>query len=276
MYIGFDIGGSSVKAVLVKNKQVIKSYVEDLPDSLFGLLDLLEKIFSELSKDVSVEGVGVAVAGAMDAKREKMLNSPNIKYLNNQPLKKMIGERLGCLIKIEHDVHCFLLAEKEIGLAKNFNNIFYLTLGTGIGGAWMVGGKIYTGAHGSAGEAGHIIIDRNQDLEYLASNRFIKKELGLGSIKALKLAQEGDQKTREVFHRLGKNLGTGIANIINIFDPEAVIISGGISEAKEFIEPAIEENIAKYVVSPEAKKTKILFSELGRFGGALGATLLFK
>jgi len=113
-------------------------------------------------------------------------------------------------------------------------------------------------------------------LEKLASNKFLISLLGPGSKEAGQLALAGDVKAREAVDQLGRNLGVGIANIINIFDPEAIIINGGISEARELILPGIKEGVAKFVASPAAKETKILFSQLGRFGGALGAALMFE
>lgn len=278
-YIGFDIGGSSIKAALVRDRQIIKSQAADLPGDFDGLLDLLGKMFDDLSAGVAISGIGFGFPGTMDSAREVMLKSPNISYLDNQPLKKMLAEKFShYLIKIEHDAHCFLLAEQKVGLAKDFKNVFYLTLGSGVGGAWMADGKIVTGEHGAAGEVAHSIVDISDglELEELAANKFIKKELGLGSIQAYQLVQSGDKRAREVFESLGKNLGVGIANIINIFDPGAVILSGGIGEAEDLILPGIKEGIDKFVVSPAAKQTKILFSKLGRFGGALGAALLFE
>jgi len=279
-YLGFDIGASAVKAALVENKKIIKSLIENSADNFEDWFGLLIKIFGELSADLEpsqIGGVGFGIAGTLDAKREKMLNSPNIKYLNEQPLKKLLAQKFAPhKILIEHDVHCFLLAEKEVGLAKEMQNVFYLTLGSGIGGAYMVNGKIAYGAHGSAGEAGHMIIKMNEEmgLEELAANKFIIKLLGFGSRDAIEKARLGEKKAKDIFAELGQNLGVGIANIVNIFDPEAVILSGGISEAKDLIMPGVKEAIEKFVISPSAKKTEILFSELGRFGGALGAALL--
>jgi len=280
-YLGFDVGGSKIKAVLVKNKQIIRSKIEDSANNLEGLFDVIVKIKDELTVDIDkaeIGGIGFGLAGTLDVKREIMLNSPNIKYLNNQPIKKLLEEKLKTYpVKLEHDVHCFLLAEKESGLAKNLKNVFYLTLGTGIGGAWMVDGQMVFGAHGSAGEAGHTIIDLNQGLDWeeLAANKFIIKSLGVGSIEAERRARAGNQKAIEVFNQIGKNLGVGVANIINIFDPEAIILNGGIADAKEFILSGIEEGIKKFVISPAARKTKILFSALGLYAGSLGATLLY-
>ena len=281
-FAGFDIGASSIKAVLVKNREVIKSRVQDLPGDLENLLLALIKMYTDLIAGLSAEelgGIGFAVAGVLDLERQTVLNSPNIKYLNNQPLKNLLEGRFrGHRLKIEHDAHCFLLAEKEVGLAKGLKNVFYLTLGSGIGGAWMVNGQIVVGAHGAAGEAGHTIVDiaKQLNLEDIGANKFIKKTLGVGSLEAEKKWRSGDKAAEKAFTQLGKNLGVGVANIINIFDPEAVILSGGLSSMAGLLWPGIKEGISEFVLSPAAKETKILFSQLGRFGGAFGAALLFE
>lgn len=280
-YLGFDIGGSSVKAVLVKNKEIVKSVLSDLPDNLSGLLSLIGQMKDELTADVASErigGIGFAVAGAIDKEQERILKAPNISYLDGQPLKRIFEEKFTpCAVKMDNDARCFLLAEKKTGAAKNLENIFYLILGTGIGGAWTLDGKIIRGAHGAAGEAGHTIIDiaSGNDFEALASNKFIKKESGVESSALYQKARSGDKNARDIFTKLGRNLGVGIANVINIIDPEAIIISGGVAQAQESILPGIKESVEKFVISPAAKQTPILFSALGRFGGALGAALLF-
>ena len=266
----------------MKNKEVRKSQVRDLPGDLENLLLALIKIYTELIAGLGHEeigGIGFGLAGIMDAERKTILNSPNIKYLNGQPIKELLEGRFrGHRLKIEHDAHCFLLAEKEAGLAKNFKNVFYLTLGSGIGGAFMVNGQIITGSHGAAGEAGHMIMDMAEQLDWeeFGANKFLKKTLGLNSLEAEQRRRGGDKKAEAALTQMGKNLGVGIANIINIFDPEAVILSGGISSAAGAFWPGIKEGIDKFVISPAAKKTQILLSELGQFGGALGAAILIE
>jgi len=281
-YIGFDIGGLRVKAALVENKNIVNSTVEDLPGSFEVLVLVLDKMFKDLTSGIEadkISGLGFSFAGALDAKREKMLNSPNIQFLNGQPLKKTLEEKFKpYLVKIEHDVHCYLIAEKEAGLAKGLKNVFYLTLGTGIGGAFLVDGKIIFGSHGAAGEAGHMILDICQELDFedMASTKAIRRLLGVDSFKAEDLVRSGDKRAQEAFRRISEDLGIGLANIINIFDPEAIIIGGGASWMKEFVLPGAKKKIEKLVISPAARKTEILFSEMSRFGGALGAALLFE
>lgn len=280
-YVGFDIGASSIKAVLVKDRRIIKSAVHDLPGDLENLLLALIRMHTELIAGLGHEeigGVGFGLAGVMDPERKTMLNSPNIKYLNDQPVRDLLEGRFrGHRLKIEHDAHCFLLAEKELGLAKNFKNVFYLTLGSGIGGAYMIDGRIISGAHGAAGEAGHMIVDMagQLDWEEFGASKFIKRTLGTGPAETEQKRRSGDKSADAALAQLGKNLGVGIANIINIFDPEAIILSGGISLAAGTLWPGIKEGVDKFVVSPAAKKTQILLSELGLFGGALGAAILF-
>lgn len=280
-YIGFDIGGSSVKAALVKNKQILKSLVEDTSDNLSELLELIKRMRDNLIDGVAIDEIGdlgLAVAGILDLRREKVLKSPNISYLDGQLSKKILEEKLNCRVKLENDVRCFLLAEKEVGLAQNLKNVFYLTLGTGIGGAFMIDGKIINGSRGAAGEVGHTILDigAGLELEDVAANKFFKKQLGIGSMEVRRLIEVGDQNAKRVVEEMSRNLGAGIANIINIFDPEAIIIGGGISWAKDFFLVGIEMAVNEFVVSPEGKRTQILFSELDRFGGALGAALMIK
>src|SRR4030042_2413190 len=121
-YIGFDIGGTKIKTVLVNNKKVIESKSQNLSDNLDSLLALVCDNFKELSGNLKPEqigGAGFSLAGVMDIEREIMLKSPNIPCLDNQPIKKLLAQRLDpYLEKIEHDAHCFLLAESKLGQAQ--------------------------------------------------------------------------------------------------------------------------------------------------------------
>ncbi len=277
-YLGFDIGGSSVKAVAVKDKKIIKSETIELPDSLAGLLAALGSLYGKLTAntDDKIGGIGVAVAGDLDLKRENILRSFNIPYLNNVPIKEKMEEIFkNVSIKIEQDTPCFLNAETQVGAARGLKNVFYFILGRGVGTALMVEGRIIAGSHGAASEGGHMVLEKGLDLEEMASSKVMEKLLNLTSKEAYERASQGDEAARDAFLQLGHNLGTGIANVINILDPEAIVLGGGVMGAKEFVLPGIEEEIEKDVISPAAKRVKILISELGIYGGALGAALLF-
>lgn len=276
-FLGFDIGASEIKGVLICGGKIARSASRDTPRNFKDLLAALIDLRNELGADEKIIGIGIAAAGAIDKERRKMLRSPNIGFLDGRDLRSVFGKTLKSRrIKIEHDVHALLFAEKERGAAKNKRNVFCLTLGSGIGGAFMVNGEIVYGAHGAAGEVGHTIVDTagGRDLETLAANKFIYKNLGVNFRKALLRAKLGDKKAQAVLAVLGENLGVGLANIINIFDPEAIILGGGIIEARKFLISGIKRGVSKFVISPAARRTLIVYSKLGRCGGALGAALL--
>ncbi|MBI5742453.1 MAG: ROK family protein [Candidatus Niyogibacteria bacterium] len=276
-YVGLDIGASSIKGVLADGGKIVRSADLDTPRNFKELLAALGALRTELAGDIKVAGIGVAVAGVLDKERNKMLRSPNMSFLDRRDLRRAFTAALGTRrLALEHDVHALLLAEKKYGAARDKKNVFCLTLGSGIGGAFMVNGEIVYGAHGASGEVGHMIVDLmgGRDLETLAANKFIYKNLEMNFHKAFRIARLGDKKAQAVLAVLGENLGVGIANIINIFDPEMIILGGGITSARKFIAPGVKRGINKFVTSPAARRTKITYSRLGRFGGALGAALL--
>lgn len=279
-YLGFDIGGSSVKEVLVKEKRIIKKTANPLPKSFELLIELLlerKKRYADLIKPQKIKGVGISIAGPLDKKRERVVYGPNIKYLTGKKIYSVLSKKFQpCPVKIEHDIHCFLRAEKILGNLKSYKNVFYLALGTGIGGAMLINNEMIIGSHGSAGEIGHMILDIKGKTvwEECAANKLIRKKLKIDALKAKEMASHSDKKALETFREMGENLGIGIANIINILDPEVIIIGGGLIKAKKYFLPSMKKAINQYVISSEAKKTKIRFSSLGRFGGALGAALL--
>jgi glucokinase len=273
--LGMDIGGSSLKVVLREKKKILKKEVFDLPREKKDLFDLIEKIYKNFSQKNKLEKVGIGVAGILDKKRERIMKAPNLSFLEGVKIKKEIEKRLKRKVFIENDVNCFGLGEKFFGKAKNLDYFIFLALGSGIGGAIFLDGKLILGEEGGAGEIGHIFLDiKNKlDFEELASDKFLKRKLGKNTFEAKNLAEKGEKRSIEAFKELGKNLGFGIVNLIHIFDPEAIILGGGVILARKFFEKEMKETIKKFVIS-KSYKTKILFSNLGRFGGAIGASFL--
>lgn len=270
-----------MKAAMVSKNKIIGTRYERLPNNFDGLIETITSIKDDftVNKSKNIWGIGFSIAGALDKKRERMLLSCNIPYLSGKNLKEIFKARFApCPVRIERDAYCFLLADAKIGKGKKYKYIFYLTLGTGIGGAFMIDGKLITGYHGSAGEVGHTIINLagRTHWEDLAANKFIFKKLGVRFSEAKQRVDRGDKRAAQVFAVLGENIGIGMANIINSFDPETIIISGGLSSAKKLILPGIKKALRKHVISQDAKRTRVLWSDLGRFGGALGAALLFE
>ena len=283
-FIGIDIGGTKIVFVLMRNKKVIRKVRVDTPKNKRELIRVLIENIENLKGFQKIEGAGIGVAGTLDKKREKILNSPNLKYLNNFPLVKVLAKRLKLKVVMENDTNCFALAEATLGQGKGKNLVFGITLGSGIGGGLVIDSEIYKGGFGGAGEIGHTIIKFDGlkctcgnlgCFEVYASKKFFEKRKLLPK-KLEKTADQGNKKAKKVFREYGKYLGIGIANIVNLLDPEIIIIGGGIARAHKHFLPETKKEAKKRILSPLGKKSlQIKMSKLGEKSAAVGAALLF-
>ena len=292
--IGVDLGATKINFILVKNKKVVRQEKVFTPKNRKGVIRALEnnikKIIGNISKS-EILGIGIGVAGPLNRRGDLILNPPNLRVLRNCPLAKIIEKDLGIKTVMENDVHCFALAEALLGAGKNAGSVLGITLGSGIGGGLVfkiANGrlKIYKGAFGTAGEVGHMVIkfdgfscscgSRGCFEEY-ASEKFLKRKSKLSPLELEKRAQKGDKKSKMIYQEFGRNLGIGLANLINVFDPEIVVVGGSISKAGSLILEPAEKEIQKRVLSPHSKKfVKIRLSKLGSSAGAVGAALLLE
>ncbi len=249
-YIGIDIGGSKTNIILFSDNQVIKKTRFQTPRNRN---ELYQKLLAEVGPILNgAKGIGVGIAGVVDSKNGKVLIAPNLRFLNDWQVSKILKNKFGVPIRVDNDARCFLRAESKLGTARNFQNVIGLTLGTGIGSGLMINGKIYYGANNSAGESGHIIIDALKSWENL--------------VKAARI--------KDAFEKISRYLGIGLANLVNILNPEAIIIGGGWTNLKTLL-PAAKKVMKKYILNPKAKKIKMLNPKFGEDAPAIGAALLF-
>lgn len=253
MKIGIDVGGTKIRAVLLdsKNRRIFGFNIET-PKNKKVFSKNLEAEIGKLVQKYKISGIGIGLPGVVDKSRGILIKAPHIPFLKNWQAKKFFLE-FNNNIEIENDSRCFTLAEFKLGAGRDFKDIVGLTIGTGIGGGIIIDGKIYYGKNNSAGEFGHIIIDDQKIFEQLAAKEaFIKY---------------GDRS---------EIIGIGVANIINILNPEIVILGGGgVVSGKVKIE-IVKKTAKKYIISPSAQKTPIVKSKLGEDSPAIGATLLLK
>ena len=247
--IAVDLGGTNLRVALVKNNKIIKYIKRKTPKEKNILLKkLYESISDFMSSDV--KGIGIASPGPLE--KGIIKNPPNLP-LRNFNLKRVLQERFKKRVEIENDANCAALAEAKFGCKKK--NFFILTLGTGIGGGIIIDSKLYKG-QGYGGELGHIILDNGQYFEDLCAWKRIGK------------------LTEKYF---GKEILINdlikIASLINIFDPEIVVLGGGMKESGKVFLSMIKRQVEKYTLLP--KKTKIIWTKL-RHPGILGASLLIK
>lgn len=267
-----------------------------------ALLDGIEAAVSELSQRVGrPDAVGVGVPSQVDFASGRVLASVNIP-LAGVPLREELGRRLGAAVYVDNDANVAGLAEAVIAEARN---LVMLTLGTGVGGGVVIDGRVFRGATGLGAELGHVVIHADgppcfgtcpnrgcleahcsgQALER-AATELAQREPGsplgrraaedgrVSGREAVAAAQEGDADALALFHELGRNLGIGIANVVNAFEPEQVVIGGGLSRAAElFIDRAREEAAARALPTLFANAS-ISLARAGAQAGVIGAAVL--
>lgn len=292
MTIGIDIGGTNIKGVLMDNNKKIINKFRVSTKSRTNKKILLDQIFECITslKSKSIKRIGIGVAGPIDFKKQKILNPPNIPALKNLYLTKEVKKKIKINTIIDNDVNCLVLGENILGAGKNKNLVLGLTLGTGVGGGIVFNKRIFHGANGLAGEFGHMMIipdgrkcscGSKGCLEPYINDKGIKmtaREIFNKKMNSMRefddLAEAGDKRAIKLYKTTGQYLGIGLANLVNILNPDIIVVGGGIMRAGEFILKPAQEEMKKHILSPLAKNTKVVKVKLGNYSGAIGAGLL--
>ncbi|OGD39461.1 hypothetical protein A3A25_02075 [Candidatus Azambacteria bacterium RIFCSPLOWO2_01_FULL_46_26] len=278
--IGVDVGGSKINAMLfdLRKNEIVRRQTIATPKKkkklLNQLIQLIENVIAGVPKS-RIAGIGLGIAGEIDFQKGILLNSPNLKFLNGTRPARTVEKYFKLKTGMDNDANCFALAEARLGAGRSFKNVVGITLGTGVGGGIVINGSLYHGAFGSAGEVGWMILDGTRTFEDLASEKFIKSISHESPINLEAKARRGDKKALKVYETLGTNLGLGIANIVNVMDPELIILGGGLASAAGLFLPQARKMAKKYIISPlSRRKLKIVLAKLGKNAGAVGAALL--
>jgi glucokinase len=306
--IGVDLGGTKVGAAVLRDRQLGEWEVEqsDLSSS-DALVDQLAAMVQALRGD-ELDGVGVGVPSIVEFDSGRVVSSVNVP-LKDVPLRHVLGERLGVPVFVDNDATVAALAEAhDEQLRMVAHDLVMLTVGTGVGGGIVIDGRIYRGATGGAAELGHTIVGLDLagsvpspmsfpqpgSLEWVASGHALDAlarqaanlhpESPLGQVltsrlavlgaDAVEAARAGDPAALRMVEIWGQRVGVGVANAINTFDPEEVVIGGGAARAGELLlEPATK--VARwYTVPGLGTRTTIRLARHGVYAGVLGAALL--
>jgi glucokinase len=305
--VGVDIGGTKVLAGVVDEhgsvsstalrttpgRRVVTTQVEDA---------LVEAIL-ESAGGRPLAGVGVAAAGFVDSRGERVMFAPHLPW-QGEPLRELLEERLGCAVALDNDANCAARAEARYGAARGAASALMITMGTGIGGAILLDGHVVRGANGMAGEFGHMqVVPDGQACEcgrrgcweqYSSGNALVRNARALMAEQPSVLeemcggmpervtgpmvtlaAEEGDLVARAAFASVGEWLGVGVANLVAAFDPEVVVIGGGVSAAGDkLLEPARAVLQRTLVGAAHRVVPQLLAARLGPQAGMIGAALL--
>ncbi|MCC3575294.1 MAG: ROK family protein [Microcoleus sp. PH2017_40_RAT_O_B] len=227
--------------------------------------------------------IGIGTPGPADAAGRIARVAINLKNWHNVPLADWLEAKTGLPTILANDANCAGLGEAWLGAGKHFKNLILLTLGTGVGGAVILDGKLFSGHLGAAGELGLISINpdgpecnsgNHGSLEQYISVLAIRRDTGLEPLELANLAKSGDAKALEFWRNYGRYLGIGLASLIYILTPEAIIIGGGISAGAEFFLPAVQTEIERRVLPSSREGLQLLVAELGNQAGMVGAAKL--
>ncbi len=311
--IGVDLGGTKILAAVLDPKFRIlsehKAPSEPNRGEKFFIGNIKSCIQTAIRKSkVSVKKlrvIGVGCPGMIDFSRGMVKLSPNIKFLKKYPLRDVVSRILKLPVIIENDVNAGLYGEWKFGAAKGYRDAAGIFLGTGVGGAFILDGRLYRGATGAAGEIGHTFLgapslldsyDKASTVEGLLGRLKIASEAGLLILKQkapelfkeveydirkikskalLHSMTQGDEAIHHLLLQKAKILGLAMANLVNLLNPEIIVLGGGIIEAMEHcLLPEAREVMKKYAMGPIVKSVKVSAAKLGDDAIVMGAARL--
>ncbi len=290
--IGIDLGGTAIKLGrfsadgICHQSLTVPTPQPATPEAVLAaitdaILQLQTPAF--LKAGDQIRAIGIGTPGPADAAGRIARVAINLKNWQNVPLADWLEAKTGLPTILANDANCAGLGEAWLGAGKNFKNLILLTLGTGVGGAVILDGKLFSGHQGAAGELGLIAINpdgpecnsgNRGSLEQYVSVQAIRRDTGLEPLELANLAKSGDAKALEYWQNYGRYLGIGLASLIYILTPEAIIIGGGISAGAEFFLPAVRAEIERRVLPSSREGLQLLVAELGNQAGMVGAAKL--
>ena len=284
--LGVDLGGTKTEAILLDDSLNVleRKRIPTPKDNYSEIVDSISNLVLEVSRNISDFSLGICTPGAI-SKKTGLIKNSNTQCLIGKPLKEDLEKQLKKNIAMENDANCFVMAESKMGAAKNFELVFGVIMGTGVGGGITINGKLHTGRTNIAGEWGHHTLHRNGNSCYCGKTGCVETYISGPALEQQWKLLSGESKSiHEILSNLdneiGKtwkdefleNFGYGIANVVDILDPDAIVLGGGLSNI-DFLYTEGKKSVYDKVFS-DLVETPILKNELGDSAGVFGAALL--
>lgn len=311
--IGIDVGGTNVKIALVDSNGKI-GYSDTIPTraemgyeyTVNNMKQAIRDLLTETkltAKDI--EGIGFGLPGQVDFKSGIVRLITNIPGWVEIPLAKMIEDEFHIPTRIDNDVRCAALGELNFGAGKGCENLICITVGTGIGSGLIVNGKLVRGASNAAGEIGHIKLQMHDGPicgcgdtgcleafasgpsivamaeEYIMGGKSTKyREMANGNditpFIVAEAAKAGDAVAQRIFTKMGEYIGIGLASVVNLLNPERIIIGGGVAGAGDILMTPLKETLKKRAMKIAGDTVEVVPAQLGNTAGVIGASLLIE
>ena len=307
--LAVDIGGTKILTALVREDGTVvaRARVDTPGRGVEPVLHAVVTTVGEVMRGAAtardqVVAVGVGAPGPMNPETGVVYDPPNMEGWHDVPLGTLLGDRLDMRVFIENDANAAAVGEWWVGAGRGVSDLIYITVSTGIGGGIIIGDRLHHGVSGTAGEVGHMTIDLhgppcpcgrgNGHLEVLASGTAIARmaretveagrrsallEMAGGRPEAITAemvdaaAREGDEVAVEMFTRAATSLGVGMANLLNLFNPQRIVIGGGVSKAGELLFAPVRRVATARAFERPARDAQIVSAALGDDVGAVGA-----
>ena len=290
-FIGVDVGGTKVAIASLQGGRLSAPYSEATAlSSAADLIEQLVRLIDEV-RTAHARAVGVGVPSVVEFATGRIRNSVNIPLVD-VPLRTLLAERVGLPVYVENDANCAALAEAQFTEDAPAQSLVMLTLGTGVGGGVVIEGRIFRGSSGLGAELGHVVVDAEGPecpgacpnrgcLEALCSGTALEREAtaaaGGQRVKGREVverARGGDGDAQALLDRLGRWLGIGISDLVNVFEPRPFVIGGGLSAAADLFLDAAEAEFRARALPALAAGVRISVAKAGNDAGVIGAGLL--
>ncbi len=292
--LALDLGGTNARFAAVREDGAVLARTRALTPRFgtFGpVLQMIAGGFAEIAKLVpdTTAVISAAAAVPFGSGQGVLTNLPNLPALEGVDLGKELLQKVNMPVEIINDATAATIGEHWLGSSRGIDNVIGVTLGTGVGGGLMIGGKPYYGACGSAGEVGHICVEPDGHLcgcgsrgcveQYSSGTAIVRMAVESGvdvktSLELSDLAKAGDERSAAVFHRMGTYLGIAFAGLVNVLNPDAIVVGGGVSAGWDLFIDAVRNEVSKRAFRDPAEHVNIVRASLGEDAGVLGAALV--
>jgi len=297
--VGIDLGATNLKIALldlryhIKDKETLNTQKfikkENLILAIIGSVNKIIKN-NKLNR-ANILGIGLGLPGPIDYEKGIVHFFPNIPGWKEVNLKSILERKLRLPVFVDNDAKLMSLAEYKLGAAKNARHAVCITLGTGVGGGIIINGNLYRGSNNASGEIGHMPINEEGPrcncggracLEtYIGNNRILKearklfkREITLEELSYL--ARKQNRKAQAIWSEVAERLGTALAGVVNLLNPDCIVIGGGVAGAGRILFDNIKKVIARRAMSVQARRVKVFKAQLGNDAGLIGAAIMVR
>jgi glucokinase len=280
---GIDLGGTQLRVAVARSDGQIVAVVKTATPRVASPEQMVAWVASHverLRQGRKVNGAAVGAPGPIDQRTGVLVNPPNLPGWKNVALGRMLSEQIGAPVLLENDANLAGLGEFKRGAGSGSQTMVYVTWSTGVGSGLIVDGRLLRGGHGSAGEAGHMIIDPDGPLdscgqhgcvEAFCGGHMLERQTGRPAAEIFTAAEAGEPESLMIVRRASSYMGLALINLANLIDPEVIVIGGGISRSWKLIRPLLEQSIRSSPFIRPERRPRLRRARLGDRAGYVGA-----